>query len=314
MSFWSSETVKDRVHAEKLIKPFDPTRVMRGAYELSAGSEAYVTSKSGENTKLGDGERIIIPPGQFGLLLTKETVTVPSDAIAFISIKSTTKLQGLVNVSGFHVDPGYSNTLKFAVYNAGPQNIFIDQNQPVFLIWYAGLDCKTKDLYVPRPGLSSNITAEDVKRIEGNVASPAELKRQLDVLKNDFERRVHKLETDTEERIHRIEASTDKRAHTIETKQGVVQGLLLAGVIAFVGSLIKSGLESSNKAAAPPPPASATATQKAPSTSTSKNNTTQSSQRPAPAPQPIPKVLPQSKTAKSPADTQINSAPSQAAP
>lgn len=252
MAFWSSETVRARARAEGLIEPYDPNRVMRGAYELGVGPEAYITSTSGERTKLAAGERVVIPPGQFGLLVTKETVTVPGDAMAFLSIKSTTKLQGLVNVSGFHVDPGYRNTLKFAVYNAGPQPIYLDQDQPMFLIWYAALDRATEDLYTPRPGLSPHITADDVKRIAGDVASPAQLKEQLDKVKAEFdkrlheleveaEKRLHKLETESEQRLHKLESGTDKRVHTIETRQVVVQTVLVAvlvGLLMTIGGAV----------------------------------------------------------------------------
>ena len=151
MGFWSSETMLVRLPGEKLITPYDPERVMRGAYELSVGPEAYVTSKSGEKTRLAEGERVVIPPGQFGLLVTLETVSVPKDAMAFLSMKFTTKLQGLINVSGFHVDPGYNNTLKFAVYNAGSQNIYLDQGQPVFLIWYAASTSRHRTFTSPAP-------------------------------------------------------------------------------------------------------------------------------------------------------------------
>ena len=72
MSFWSSETLKKRVPREGLIDPYEEGRVMRGAYELSVGAQAYITSKNGERTKLGDGERIVIPPGQFLLVLILE--------------------------------------------------------------------------------------------------------------------------------------------------------------------------------------------------------------------------------------------------
>ena len=41
------------------------------------------------------------PPGQFAFLLTKEVVSVPADALAFISIRVKTKFRGLVNVSGW---------------------------------------------------------------------------------------------------------------------------------------------------------------------------------------------------------------------
>jgi dCTP deaminase len=219
MPFWSSETVKKRVPEQGLIEPYDPQRVMRGAYELSVGSEAHTTSTTGEKTKLGVDERIIIPPGQFGLHVTKETVSVPSDAIAFLSIKSTIKLQGLVNVSGFHVDPGYKNTLKFAVYNAGPQDIYLDQGQPMFLIWYAALDQVTADVYVPRPGLSKSITAEDVKRIAGDVASPAELKKQIDEVKVNY----------------------DQRLQSVEQMQKIIQWLVGALILMILGNMLKAG-------------------------------------------------------------------------
>ena len=71
--------------------------------------------------------QLVIPPGQFGLLITEEVVQVPMDAIAFISIKAGIKFRGLVNVSGFHADPGFSGKLKFAVYNAGSQRLVLDR-------------------------------------------------------------------------------------------------------------------------------------------------------------------------------------------
>ena len=130
MAFWSSEKLK-QVHATtKVVEPFDETAVMHGAYELSIGPEAFLTCDDDKRKKLlGDGEQLVIPPGQFGLLLTEEKVNIPSNAIAFISIKASIKFRGLVNVSGFHVDPGFSGRLKFSVYNVGSQNIVLQRKQ-----------------------------------------------------------------------------------------------------------------------------------------------------------------------------------------
>jgi dCTP deaminase len=139
--------------------------------------------------------------------------------MGFLSIKATTKLQGLVNVSGFHVDPGYKSTLKFAVYNAGPQSIYLDQGQPMFLIWYASLDQVTEDLYTARPGSSKNITAEDVKRIAGDVASPAELKKQIDEVKTDY----------------------DKRLQSVEQRQTILQWLACALIVLILGTMLRAG-------------------------------------------------------------------------
>ncbi len=132
MAFWSDKTVKEK--GAELISPYREERVRHGAYELSVGAEAYITSKDGKKSKVTADSPITIPPGQFGLLITREVVTVPKNAIAFISIHAGTKFRGLVNVSGFHVDPGYNDTLMFSVYNAGSQNIVLDYDQAVFLI------------------------------------------------------------------------------------------------------------------------------------------------------------------------------------
>jgi dCTP deaminase len=132
---------------------------------------------------------ITIPAGQFGLLITREVVTVPNKAIAFISIRAGTKFRGLVNVSGFHVDPGYNDRLMFSVYNAGSRDIALDYDQPVFLIWFADLDDNTEKPYPPRHGAPRCISADDIMKIQGEVASPGELKKQIDDLKAEKEKR-----------------------------------------------------------------------------------------------------------------------------
>lgn len=119
------------------------SRVKDGAYELSLGDEAFRTdSKDKKKEFLKDKEEFRINPGQFALLLTKERVHVPKEYIAFISIKAKIKLRGLINVSGFHVDPGFSGNLVFSVYNAGTTPISIEKGEPCFLIWFSKLELK----------------------------------------------------------------------------------------------------------------------------------------------------------------------------
>ena len=124
---------------KKVILPFNEKRVKNGAYELSLGEEVYLTdSKTGKVEKLTEENRQVdLNPGQFALLLTKEKVNIPNDKIAFISIKAGEKLKGLVNVSGFHVDPGFNDHLLFSVYNAGPSIIVLNFGEPYFPIWFA---------------------------------------------------------------------------------------------------------------------------------------------------------------------------------
>ena len=136
-------------HGGKWITPFDPERVDCAAYEMRVGDEAFVSPElrdgreSGLLNRMNQGAPVAIPPGQFAFLTTREFVRLPHDFLGFINMKSGLKNSGLVNVSGFHVDPGYEGKLLFAVYNAGPSTVSVRCNQTAFLIWFARLDGAT---------------------------------------------------------------------------------------------------------------------------------------------------------------------------
>jgi dCTP deaminase len=194
MAFWSSEKIKKISSDIKLVNPFDEKVVKHGAYELGLGPEAFLTSDS-EKKKIiiNDGEQLVLPPGQFGLLITEETITIPNNAIGFISIKAGIKFCGLVNVSGFHVDPGFSGRLKFSVYNAGSQNIVLQRKQRVFLLWFSDLDQATKP-YSGDHANQNEISPKDVMQIQGDIASPGQLKTDIRELDRKFEKEIQRLE------------------------------------------------------------------------------------------------------------------------
>ena len=160
----------------ELVEPFDPERIVNCSYELSMGSEAYITGRdSRTKMSLNCGEQLSVPPGQFAQLLSDETVEVPNNALGLISIKSGFKSRGLVNVSGFHVDPGYEGRLIFSVYNAGPNHIVLSRGTPTFLLWYTDLDAPTSDLYNGKRKNLRSISDEEVMRLQGDVFTPQEL-------------------------------------------------------------------------------------------------------------------------------------------
>src|SRR5438105_3719883 len=188
MAFWSSEKLKQVLSQGKVIEPFDDTSVKHGAYELSLGPEAFLTSDDDKRKKiLADGEQLVIPPGQFGLLLTEEKITIPNNAIGFISIKAGIKFRGLVNVSGFHVDPGFSGRLKFSVYNAGSKDIVLLRGDPLFPIWFANLDAPTPDPYAGSHKGQMAIDSQDIMNLHGVMESPAALSKGLAKLRLDYE-------------------------------------------------------------------------------------------------------------------------------
>lgn len=195
--FWSGKTLTERL--KTLIKPFLKSRVDCAAYTLAVGSEIYVSPSDQTPDpetitiqNLEKNECFTIPPGQFAFLLTEETVEVPTDALAFISIRAKTKFRGLVNVSGFHVDPGYRGQLTFAVFNAGPATIHLRQGQLIFLIWYASLDCQSEFHKVGPVQLGLN--TELVTPVARELQSFSGLSKRIDNVKLEMGDRIHAVE------------------------------------------------------------------------------------------------------------------------
>jgi dCTP deaminase len=181
VAFWSDVTLKGKLPV--LIDKFNPDYVKGASYELGVGDEVYVTpsheAKPSDRVKqrLSQGASVNIPRGQFAFLITDEVVNVPVDAIAFISIKAKIKFRGLVNISGFHVDPGYSGRLVFSVFNAGASDVVLDCNERAFLIWYASLDTASSS---PKTGRGyMNIPSELVNGISDDTLSLAVLDDKL---------------------------------------------------------------------------------------------------------------------------------------
>ena len=195
MPFWSGAKL-DRC-LPKLIHPFNRNMIDCAAYELRMGRQVYVSPSQHEEAPHEKTVQILeadpcfaIPPGQFALLITEEKVTVPHDAIAFISMKSKIKFNGLVNVSGFHVDPGYHGKILFAVFNAGPKPVHVKRGDRLLLIWYANLEDATDEAkYKKGDDVGhENIGSEYVNKINSPALSPESLKAKLDDVESEWQK------------------------------------------------------------------------------------------------------------------------------
>ncbi|WP_373600710.1 dCTP deaminase domain-containing protein [Paraclostridium bifermentans] len=114
------------------------------SYDLTLGPDSYITSDEYPKRLSDTDPYLIIKPGDFALLITDESLNLDNDTMAFISVKFTYKKQGLINISGFHVDPGYKNKIIFSVYNAGPSDIILKYKEPVFMIFFQELESECK--------------------------------------------------------------------------------------------------------------------------------------------------------------------------
>ena len=155
------------------IDKFNEARIDNVAYELCLGEEVYLTDSASGKKEILDAKnsQVVIKPGQFALLLTDEKLSIPNDILAFISIKFSQKIKGLVNVSGFHVDPGFVGKIIFSVYNAGPATIVLDKGKPYFMIWFSKLTSSSTP-YTGKHKGQDQISAENINALKGELASP----------------------------------------------------------------------------------------------------------------------------------------------
>jgi dCTP deaminase len=186
MTFWSDRYWASLPPDEAGVQPYDPNALEDANYLLSIGDEIYVSSPEIKSTiqKLTDDKpNFAIEPGQFAFLLTAERVTIPFDAIGFISIRASIKFMGLVNISGFHVDPGYSGKLIFAVFNAGPTRVHLQKGQRIFPLWLAKLDApiRREKLKVGYDGIPPKL----VTQIAGDFTTAYQVKTQLDNIREE---------------------------------------------------------------------------------------------------------------------------------
>lgn len=126
---------------------YDENQIEGWAYQLTLGEEVFVNTM---RRKMHLKKRMQFPqrkkrtgtfinPGEFALLMTEEYLSMTSSHSGFISIRMKYKRQGLLNVSGFHIDPWFRGHLVFAVYNAGPQRVYVQRGDPIFMMVIARL-------------------------------------------------------------------------------------------------------------------------------------------------------------------------------
>ena len=192
MSFWSGEKLlKNR----SVVEEFDDKQVDTNAYNFRMGHCYFVTGDGKSDDKqtkvfLGEGEPFLVPPGQFAYLISKETFDLPANAMAFISMRTGIKFQGLINISGFHVDPGYKGKLIFAAYNASPSPIQICEGDAIFKIWFADLDRTSEEKFLFEGEGQSDISNNLIRGMSKEIYSLQSMAVKIQTLEQKLDQKL----------------------------------------------------------------------------------------------------------------------------
>ena len=177
--FLSEDEIREK-SAELFDDGYDPEFVKQACYDLRIGNEVFLPEKQVPTLLDLEEPYVVLPPGQFALIKTFEKVYVPAAYVAFISVRSRFKFQGLINISGFHVDPTYRGHLIFAVQNVGPNDVRLQYKESAFMIMWAKLQPPYKGR--PRPEGYEHITLEQMAQLGGPSITLAKLNKKVESL------------------------------------------------------------------------------------------------------------------------------------
>lgn len=245
MAFWSSQTLEIRL--ADLVDPHNVDLVDCNAVTLRVGREIYITPTLEQPAPASHTKRLLepdaaftIPPGQFGFIQTEETVSVPRDAMGFISVKAKFKLRGLVNVSGFHVDPGWRGRLIFSVFNAGPAPVHLERGLPLFLLWVADLDRESqKHKTTPGP---PGIPVDMINNITGATDSIYDLDKRM----RDEIKKLSDKDTDLSDRMHAIDKTQNRILIGFGLAGAILLAVLTVAIRGYVEPILKRSPPTSN--------------------------------------------------------------------
>lgn len=184
---WIAEQPTLNVVTDEAGVPLPPAelKLQHGACEFCLGPEYIIGEAEPKISKLAQLEMVTIRPGEIAMLMTEEVLRVPKNAIALISIRKKYKFQGLINVSGFHADPGFWGRIKYCVYNAGGQVIQIQRGSQVFSVWLSQLPEDESNPYNGDSNGQLHFEEEDARLMKAEPLSPKALVKRIDMLESD---------------------------------------------------------------------------------------------------------------------------------
>jgi len=175
---------------------YDKKYVQQSSYDLRLGQDVYVGGKGAPKKLSKEFPYLTVKPGQFAILTCYESINLQKgdlqkgerSCMAFIALRSTFKMQGLVNISGFHVDPTHQGTLLFAVQNVGPSDILLKYLEPTFTIFFALVEGDIGDPRSDEKGVRfkpklEGIRIQDVQSLGGGSVTISELRKEITELR-----------------------------------------------------------------------------------------------------------------------------------
>jgi dCTP deaminase len=160
------------------IDPFTDECLEAASYDFRIGNQAF-QSGTDEITDVANKGLVIIEPGEFAVLTTRESVKCSSQFAAQLGLDSKYARQGLVLLSGPQIDPGFTGVLIVRVTNLAPRRITLMYEAPFLTVQFFKLNRPVEKPYAGSrqgqtglgPGDIEELTHPDSPTLGGMVKS-----------------------------------------------------------------------------------------------------------------------------------------------
>jgi deoxycytidine triphosphate deaminase len=146
------------------IDPFIDDSLEAASYDFGVGDEAFV-SGSEEKINVANKGLVILDPGEFAVLTTRERVHCGPRVAAQIGLCSTFARDGLVLLSGPQIDPGFDGVLVIRVTNLAPKRITLPHQAKFLTVQFFKLNHPVSHPYDgPRQG-QTGLGTDDLREL-----------------------------------------------------------------------------------------------------------------------------------------------------
>ena len=151
-------------NGEIILDPFEPAGVEPASYDVRVGNWAFVSS-SKEKLNLSQKGVVIIEPGEFAVLESRESVGLDAQTAGQLGLCSEYARRGLLMLSGPQIDPGFRGILVVRMVNLAPKPVALAYEAPFLTVQFFRLSHPVSKPYAGRHQDQSGISAQDIQEL-----------------------------------------------------------------------------------------------------------------------------------------------------
>ena len=146
------------------IQPFSEDCLESASYDFRVGDQAFL-SGTDSIADVANRGLVIIEPGEFAMICTRETVRCGPQFAAQLGLESKYARQGLVLLSGPQVDPAFRGVLIVRVTNLSPRRVTLTHEAPFLTVQFFRLTQPVAKPYAGSRQGQTGLGAADIEEL-----------------------------------------------------------------------------------------------------------------------------------------------------